>query len=363
MTALQKNVQISGFSSGFDVFASPQNAYSHGLESIYKLECIDLKSVRKFSAVEEKPIVKPSWEEELEPQLSLDLGPFFRGWMVPSLLQEPVQVLQLSKPVEKTLLEKGYKTLGELEQASLQNLGLGQGHIEEVKRKFRLYTEGKPRKRLTRIDFESLVKCLFGAFEWKKVHVFLSSYDIAEWMVLSPADSADIKKLSFDNRLRWSDEVEKQVDATALEVIFAEIAETWIKPWMMRRGGLATKEEIMESLLLRSLDPVFARGALDLFFTFGNPLKSLYSISGGFAASKSVYEMHERIEHTALSYFKNPSTVIPLKDLSLWVASEYAAMWESILPENTIRFSPCFDLYRDGKSGEWMVAKDFFGRI
>lgn len=368
MTALQKNVQSSVFSTEFDVRASPQNAYSHGLESIYKLECIDLKSVRKFSTAPEKPVQKSQvslWEDATEPQLSFDLGPSFRGWMVPSLLQEPIQVLQLSKPVEKNLFEKGYKVLEQLEQASLQGLGLGQGHIEEVRRKLSQYLQGKPRLKIARIDFQSFIKCLFGDLEWKKVYVFLSSFDIAEWVVLSPADSADVKKLSFENRERWFREVQDQLKtglkAASLQEFFASVSDTWIKPWMMSRGGLATKHELLEALLLRSLEPQFAKGALECLFTQEDPLKSLVPISGGFAASKEIQKNHEILEKTALSYFKNPSSLIPLENLKKWIAEEYALKWESAAPEKSLRFSPCFDLFRDVKSGEWMVAKNFFG--
>lgn len=365
MTALQKNVQSVEFSSDFDLLTAPQKAYTHGLESIYKLECIDLKSVRKFSGAVEQSVKKFSWEEASEPQLSLDLGPFFRGWMVPSLLQEPTQVLQLSKPVEKTLLEKGYKTLGELEKASLQSLGLGQGHIEEIRRKLKGYIEGKPRLRISRIDFQSVVKCLFADLDWKKASVFLSSYDIADWLLLSPADSVDVKKLSFDNRVMWQKEVMDQMknEPKALQVqsFFSSIAETWIKPWMMVRGGLATREEILEGLLLRSTDPMFAKAALQLFLALGDPFHALFPISGGFAASKTVQKVHEKIEKTALSYFKNPSAQIFLKDLDQWVAEEFAKDWEAVNPEKSIRFSPRFDFFRTAKNGEWMVAKNFFG--
>lgn len=359
MTALQKNVQLGGFSTEYDVLVSPQNAYSHGFESIYKLECIDLKSVRKFAAVEEKPVLKTSKEETFEPLF--DLGPFFRGWMVPTLLSEPLAVLQLSKPVEKTLLEKGYRTLGDLEQAVFHDMG--QGHIEEVKRKLRQYTEGKPRQKVARIDFQSLVKCLFADLEWKKVSVFLSGFDIAEWVVLSPADSADVKKLSFDNRQKWSDEVLERVlkKQKTLEEFFSVIAETWIKPWMMARGGLATKEEITEALLLRSLESSFAKGALGLFFSLGDPFKSLYAVTGGYAASRPIQLAHLKMEKTALSYFKSPSTRIFLKDLSLWVANEFASKWDAASPEPSIRFSSCFEVTRDAKSGEWIVEKSFFG--
>lgn len=363
MTALQKNIQVNGFSSDCDSVTFSQNAYTHGLESIYKLECIDLKSVRKLVKTPEKPPLKLSLDEELEHQLSLDLGPFFRGWMVPSLLQEPIQVLQLSKQIEKILLEKGYKTLKRLEEASLQSLGLGQGHSEEVQRKLKHYTEGKPRKRISRIDFQSMIKCLFGNLEWKKVYVFLASFDINEWVVLSPADSADIKKLSFDNKQAWSEEVKAQVDKNLLLQFYSEITDTWIKPWMMARGGLATSEEIKEALLLRCLDPAFARGALDLLFTLDDPLKFLQPISGGFAVCKPIGEAHEKIENTALSYYKNPATIIPLKHLSLWVAHEFASQWKAVNPEPSIRFSPCFECFREGKSGEWMVGKNFFGNL
>lgn len=371
MTALQKNVQTTGFSTDFDVLTSPQKAYTHGFESIYKLECIDLKSVRKFSAEPEKTVEKvqdSSYEEESDVQLTFDFGPSFRGWMVPYLLQEPIQVLQLSKPIEKTLIDKGHKSLGELQQISLQGLGLGQGHIEEIKRKVKQYKEGKAQARTSRIDFESFIKCLFADLEWKKAYVMLAPFEIVKWLQLSPADSADVKKLTFENRQRWCDEVASQLKneskSLMLQTFFSTLEETWVKPWMMARGGLAKEEEIMESLLIRASDPVFASGALDVLSSIKSPFNALYPTTGGFAATLAVKQTHELMIKTALSYFTSPAMHLSLDLLSTWVALELAVKWKNISPEkvaDSIKFSSHFDLFRDSKSGEWIVSKSYFG--
>jgi hypothetical protein len=131
MTALENSVQTASFPT-----------YSHGLESIYKIETIDVKSIRKLS--DSKPKVPTILLEEGEDhQLSFDFGPSFRSWISPITLLEPLQVLGLPKPIEKMLNEKEFRSVGDLQSGRLKEVGLGQGHVEDIQLSLGRYLAGK----------------------------------------------------------------------------------------------------------------------------------------------------------------------------------------------------------------------------
>lgn len=80
-----------------------KTAYSHGLEAIYALENVDLKSIRRISDAQESEPLQPKSPprplqplEAPEPQLELDLGDGYRSWIESFVLQEPIHVLGVS---------------------------------------------------------------------------------------------------------------------------------------------------------------------------------------------------------------------------------------------------------------------------
>ena len=77
----------------FDLIS--KTAYSHGLEAIYAIENVDLRTLRKLqqNPLEElRPTPKPQRKVPgLENQYQLELGSGFRCWIAPFFKKEPIQ--------------------------------------------------------------------------------------------------------------------------------------------------------------------------------------------------------------------------------------------------------------------------------
>lgn len=350
MATLQNSVQkCEDLTSFQEIFTT---CYSHGLESIYKLENVDLKSVRKLAVVEKSVSIPVKIKEEwLEDQLSLDLGPFYREWITPYLHLEPIHVLQLAKPLEKNLLGLGVKTIGNLNQLDLQTLKLGQGHIEEIRKKLSEYIYNKPLKKTKSLDFLSLIKCVCADKDPCKIFVCLETYGLHEWMHLSPSESMEVKRSL--NKSEWVSEM-RPVIISAVKPYFPSIVETWVKPWLHRRGGVAHGAEIEEFLVLKSLDPGIAEKALKLF---GPMHDSLVEIEGIFALSPAVAKEYELIFQKIKSYFVNPKACYQLCELVNLVAKEFALEWNSVTEaqiQRALNLSCAYKIFR-ASNGTWLI--------
>lgn len=345
MTTLQNSVQKCEDLTSFEEIFS--TCYSHGLESIYKLESVDLKSVRKLAEVPAPRPVLSQQEEWFEEQFHFDFGPLYRGWMVPFLTSEPIQVLLLTKPLEKTLLSWGVKSIGQLQKLDLQGLKLGQGHIEEVRQRVRAYMADKPVFKTRSIDFLSLVKCISADKDRCKAYVVLESLGLHEWMSLTPSEAIEVKRC-VDKR-EWIEGMLPQLKRAA-ESYLSSIVDTWIKPWMYRREGIATQEEIEEFLLLQSADPIFAEKAVELF---GDLSQVLLPLGGCFAASEEVRLEYHAIDQTLKSYFVNPSAKYLLNDLVPLILRELAEGWHFVTEEKVLRILRLS--YHVFRQGNWYV--------
>lgn len=365
MATLQNSVQISEI---YEMTADPSasfqevftNSYSHGLESIYKLENVDLKSIRKLSTQKESISVSNASvriEEWQEDQLSLDLGSFYQGWMTPYILQEPIQVLQLAKPIEKSLIGLGFKNLEQLRSADLFSLKLGQGHIVDVRAKLKEYFQNKPVEKASSIDFCSLVKCIFASQDPCKAYVLLEPYSLHQWISLTPSETMEVKRSSYDQKKEWQNELLSNNDA---KTYFSSIIETWIKPWMFARDGIATLDELNEYLILRSLDETFAENFLKLFKE--SLFSSLINLKSCFALSKQFANRFRLIEMTGLSYFNQEDAEFSLDHFAKLLANELGLEWYTLTSEQifkVLKISNYYTVFRNTK-GDWRIQENPF---
>lgn len=362
MATLQNSVQTSEAyeteaASFQEVFS---NSYSHGLESIYKLENVDLKSIRKLSTLKESSTQSSpanrvdEWEED---QFSFDLGLFYQGWMTPYVLQEPIQVLQLAKPIEKSLIGLGVKNLNHLKNADLLSMRLGQGHIVDIRTKLKEYFQKKPIKKTTSIDFNSLAKCIFGDKDPCRAYILLEPFGLHQWISLTPSETMDVKRTSLKQKKEWREELLSEAQLTPY---FTSMIETWIHPWMYARGGIATFDELNEYLILRSLDETFAKSFLDLFKE--SLFSSLINLGACFALSKQFATGFRLIEMTGLSYFKQPGVEFSLDHFVQLLLKELGREWHTFTSEHIIKvlkISNSYKVYRSTK-GEWRIQEHPF---
>jgi hypothetical protein len=240
-----------------------ERSYSHGLEKIYALENVDVRSIRKIAprasfakSGRSKKISKSQLVKHSD-ELEFNFEPPFQKALPSFVYKEPIQVLGLSKRIEQLLLSQEKFLLSDLlddHQALLAIKGLGQGHCDEISDKLQNYldehlNDENPQK----IDYASWMKTLVGDLSPKKCAVLLEAYNLPPLLTLSPADNAELRKLTSETRLKYTDEVLLEIrtpkKTQQVTTDFQMIVDIYIKPWMCRRAGLASLDELQEYLI------------------------------------------------------------------------------------------------------------------
>lgn len=350
-------------------------SYSHGLEAIYKLENVDIKSVKRIENAPKPALKKPESKKQnfCSSQHELDLGEEFRTWMPSFILREPIQVLELSKHSEKCLIENGKFTLGDLKDVNLKDFvflrGMGQGHIEEIHQKLNAYLDGHELEKCRKIDFSSWLKCIVAAQERKKVHAFLESYDLSHLFTLTPGENAEVRKLTFEKKQEWSEELLKKIAQPAQKkAVWSDmqhVFNVFFKSWIRQRGGFAAKDELHERMMRISANPDICSKVLHF-------LQSRYFETGDFFSyflhqiDHEIYccdEFHacqyEQIVDKAITYFYKPSIYYNLQELVGLLEREFARSWTGFAGgyiEKILRLSPAFHTTK-GLTGHLEIHK------
>lgn len=350
---------------------SLQGAYSHGLEEIYALETIDLKTVRRLDRADES--VSSSAEffslkikevADYNHQLEFDFGDQYRGWMESFILMEPIHVLGLSQHSQKCLVDHGKVTLQDVIGINFRDFiylkGMGQGHIDEVQLKLKLYLEGRALHRCIAVDFGALIRGIVGTFDRKKVYVTLEPFHLQELCCLSASDYREVRRAEIEEINLWRQQTHAYLLTDSKRAVliakFGRIIDVFIKPWIRQRLGLATIDEIEERISrVSSHDELalavirFTRTLLSLLeFPFTDFLIAVDE--GVYAADQFSVEAYQRIIQKALSYFYHEKIVYPLKTLIHLLEREFAKRWETFpegFIEKSLRLSPCLRVRRE----------------
>lgn len=375
MVSLQKAFERDeGLSRSFeDIYKA---SYSHGLESIYALEYVDIKSVRKIPVVE-APVQLPLIKQGLSaspssPQLEFDFGESFRDWMRPFIYREPIDVLNLSQQAERCLISHEKRLLGSLIHTDLRQLvflkGMGQGYLDEISHKLQEYLKGRELQRTRAIDFAGWVRslCASGVTR-KKLQLCLERYQLAHLFRLSTTEGVEIKKLSPRQRTEWEQagfaELAVEEKRKSVYNTFETVSEVFIKPWIQRRLGVATREEIEERIERISVSAGLAQHALNFFsevyFKGASPLSQyLCEVENGvYCADQQTKQGYETIVSRALSYLYKPTVYYPLHSLITLLSRELAREWLGFADafiSKVLHFSSRFKV-RKGSSGQLEV--------
>lgn len=354
-----------------------RSSYSHGLEAIYKLENVDLKTVRpievRSTTFSEKP--KQTLIKQAIPQQSeLDFGPSFRNWIEPFVLIEPIQVLGLSKHAEKTLIDNQKTLLKHLIEADLQSFifykGLGQGHVDEIRLRLTEYIAYKPLKQTKTLDLASWIKSIVAAQERKKIYVLLEKYRLNEIISLSPLETVEVKRLTLEKKQEWIQEAtqylaQPQIQQKVLEQL-QNVVDTLIKPWIRLRGNLATSLEIQERFQRICEQPLLVDDTIlffsEVFFNKQNLFsKTLVRLESHLYGSdlwvlNSYYTMIEK----AKSYFYHEEVSYLFKELKCYLEKDFAKHWmsfEKIFFEKVLKLSSFFELQINDKKDLEILLK------
>ncbi|MFQ5729545.1 MAG: hypothetical protein ACE5GN_04210, partial [Waddliaceae bacterium] len=240
-----------------------KTAYSHGLEDIYSIKNVDLKTVKRIQESEPEVLALP---EEVttfdvddsfsDGQLEMDLGDTFRGWIEPFLLREPIQVLGLTHHAELCLIEHEMLFLQDLIGRDLREFvflkGMGQGYIDEIQKRMKAYIGNQSLERSFRIEFGSWMKSIFAGLDRKKAAVFLHSYGLEGLILLSKAERTEVKHTDSKAKDKWAKEfyVELRAEGRLAQVHedMSRIVNIFIIPWMRNRLHKATTNELIERM-------------------------------------------------------------------------------------------------------------------
>lgn len=370
MTAMKK------ISPSLDSFEETyKTAYSHGLESIYALETVDLKTVRPIQPLAEedtRPHPVKEAEVSLKQQLEFDFGPSFRLWITPIFLKEPLSSLGLSLRAEKILKELNITTFEQLAKANLQQMavekGIGQGHVDEVQAKMKEFLRGRSLKESQLVEVGAWVRALLGAVDKKKGAVFLKNYGLEKLVSLSIAGQVEVRTAEGKVREEWLEEVNQilRMPQTKSETdrLVSSIAHALVIPWINARGGVADMAEVDERLekiadqseyfprLMALLSDTFFAGRFPFDCHLPMPEEGVY------CSSEEAVRDYLDIKKVAISYFYHGGVKYPLQQLVRLVADEFGRSWRGFpegFLERVLRCCPAFNVRRKHGIGHEVV--------
>jgi len=359
-TSLKKN----GLALSNSFAEMHKSAYSHGLEKTYAIETININSIRKLHIPSAKITIpadeQPStFQGPLTSQLEFDFGQGFREWVSPIFLDESIRSLGLSPLAEKCLEKNAKWKLRDLLGSNFQDLiflkGMGQGHIDEIQLTLKKYVGNRSIEQEYVLNWESWIKSVSATFERKKSFVFLEKFDLNDLLPLTPAENVEIKRLTAEKKEAWLTEAYayflSEESKTSVYQRMREIIDAFIKPWMLRRGGLATANEITERLKkVSSTQKWFAPGFYffnHLYFEENSCFEHfLIKLEPGlFCVNHQLAQMYQNVISKSHSYFYQASSRYLMEHFVTLLEKEYLKEGENFsrsLMEKILRFSTKF---------------------
>lgn len=340
MSGLKSIVNTSSYEEVY------KTAYSHGLEAIYTLENVDLKTVRRISSPQpaapskpQKPARQVVNTSHTNEQLEFNFGEEYRNSIDSFILDEPIQVLGLSRHAERCLIEHGKSKLRDLTAVNLRDFvffkGMGQGHIDEVQNRLKNYLEGHVIHNCPYVDFNSLIRVLVSAHNAKKVHIFLEPFELSELITLSPAESLEVRRLTLEKRQEWSQEIKVEFVSPQKQhyvlTAMQKIIDVFIKPWMRCRMGFASYQELLERIQRIADPPASAVRTLNFIeevYLEKHPLENylLYEKDLYFV-DYHIQECYQTVIKRALTYFYKRGVAYTLSELCRLLTKEFAVEW------------------------------------
>lgn len=336
-----KNPPKQEFKSFEEVY---KTSYSHGLEAIYSLETIDLRTVKRISdqipsTSQETQRTRINPIQDINQQGQFDFGTTFIESMDSFILEEPIKVLGLSRHAERCLYAQGLSMVKDLIKADLSRFvylkGMGQGHIDEIEQRLKSYLKDIVLYRCSSVDFSAWMRSLFATFSSKKMYVFAEPFQLSHLFTLSPAESVEVRLLTNEKRLEWRQEMmsELVVKRDQLFEGMGRVVSAFIKPWLKRRFGLATSQEMVERLQRLADRPEIVVLTLDFFsalyfdgkFVFGDWF--IGSSEQIFFSDEETKRRYDVVIGKAKTYFYKCGLHYGLSELIQLIARECAKEW------------------------------------
>lgn len=349
-----------------------KTSYSHGLEKIYALENIDIRSVRRIESDCEEQRTFQSRQEnfwDIKPaQLELDFTP---ESIEPFILRQPIQVLGLHRHIERKLQDVGVSSLKELigdeRPAQLVAKGIPQGFVGDIFDRLDEYLEGVSVNEALPLNFSAWLHSLISELDPRKAFVVLGPFQLAHMVSLSSKDSAEVRKLTTAVRQQWLREAlatlrcadkRRQVHRDV-----KAISEKYLLRWLYNRQGIATEAELTERLLSlseqREEDSQIYSWLKFVYLGEQQPLGPFFTAVEEklYCADTAVAQLYNQVVEKAKSYFYKAHLHYLLPALTTWIQRECGREWLGFSPgfvERILRLSSHFCV-RKGEEGELVV--------
>lgn len=312
-------------------------SYSHGFESIYAFETIDTSSIRvmNVSPPPAETLVLAA-SETLSPELEL---PFVKSTISPFFLQESVEILKLSSHADRFLRSSGYETIEQILKLDFSDMsllkGLGQGHIEEIRTKLKEFVRGRSLHNRSCVDYISWARALFNGMDKRVVGVAFEKFDLADALPMSLTEKMEIKKLPQEKKQDWLCHFKNTCKShrELFDQHLSAVLETFVAPWMLGRGGIASTAELKEFAwrigeCQQESESVLALFA-ELFCDGAHPFCRLQEscIAGVYVANEAAKKMVRCIHNVLKSYFYQPALTYELDELASFCEREFACAW------------------------------------
>ncbi len=340
-------------------------AYSHGLESIYAVETIDLSSIRVIAPTPQATVASSPEAVNFDESFG-----FARSVIPPFFLRESIEILRLSPHAERFLRALGHELIQDLLPLDYSDIsflrGLGQGHIEEIKSKLKEFVRGRPLDLRVSIDYISWARSLFRGMDKRVVGVVFERFGLIDHLPLNISERSEIKKLSQEKKQEWFHQFKEtcRVKHDAFDKDLDLVLDTFVKPWICCRGGFASADELAEiawrlgedrdesERVLALFSELLCNGAHPFFRLKESPFKSVY------VANTESYRMVSRIQKVLKSYFYNPTVSYSLEELIAWVEREFACAWINLgsgVLKRVLQQSKEYEVFQSAKGKSYIV--------
>lgn len=349
-----------------------KTSYSHGLEKIYALENIDIRSVRKIENDSEELLTIHSrdnfWRSARSAQLELD---FASGSIQSFILREPIKVLGLHRHVEKKLHDVDVFCLKDLigadKTAELVAKGLPQGFLGDIFDRLDEYLENANLDEELPLDFNAWMRSLIAGLDPKLAFLTLEPFQLTHMVSLSSKESAEIRKLSAAIRQQWLREALGELrSADKRKMVHRDvkaISEKYLLRWLYNRQGMATEAELTERLLSlteqREEEQQIYAWLKFVYLGEQQPLAPFFIAveDNLYCADAAVALLYQQVVEKAKSYFYKTHLHYVLPALALWIKRECGREWLGFshgFVERVLRLSSHFCV-RKGKDGDLVV--------
>lgn len=199
--------------------------------------------------------------------------------LLPLRLIEPIASLQLTPFAAKAAKATGAMTVGDLATLVFEQektcRGLGQGHIEEIRRKIELFVGVPPYKKEQTIDLPALLRlCLFNADSLDRAIIIIQCrlQQLAPLTIQESREGEMALLRQKDVKFQKAIETCRSKVGDRTKELLGKLGEGFVQNWASGRGGVIHESELYQFL--------YERGTPMNYGTFELAWKTIENISG-----------------------------------------------------------------------------------